>query len=451
MRRSTLVLSCAVALGCSTPAFAQAGAVAAPDAITLANGKVRLGVVFYGDYAFYTQTGFGPQFLTQTNFPGPGNDHFNTFDVTRTYINMTFIPADWVSFRLTPNLFRQAGGATPDKLGKVSGIGASVDGNLAVRIKYAYLEFGKVFDGSTAFKGTNIRFGSQTNPLVDWEEAFYGYRFVNLVPWNYLSLSSTQFGASLNGSAKRNGRQYLDFQVGVFNDANFHQFEQSKEKQFMVRGSFYPMGAASRFQGLGLTAFYDRGDTNAAPDAGAAPVKRAALLVHFASPHNGAGLMVEYDYGRNAFGAGNMFSGGAPQDLVGLGATRFASMSQLAAAVLAGTGTKQKGFAVLGRVNIPNSIISVFGTWQYFQPNTKVPDDPLDFDRVVAGVAFKLHPSVRLAIDSQNLLYRRSQFTYPASSIAAFSPSLAAANPGGIPNAVPRNTNAIFVNVEFTF
>src|SRR5262249_8862984 len=62
----------------------------ATDSIVLANGKIRIGAVFFADFAAYTQTGFGPQFLTQTNFPGPGNNDFTSFDVSRAYINFFY-------------------------------------------------------------------------------------------------------------------------------------------------------------------------------------------------------------------------------------------------------------------------------------------------------------------------------------------------------------------------
>src|SRR5581483_2245372 len=165
------------------------------------NGKVRLGALVYLDLAYYAKTGFGPQFVTQTNFPGPGNDGFNSFDVHRTYLNFFYIPTDRVTLRITPNIYRQAGAGTADKAGATGGIASSVDGNMTFRLKYAYVEFGKLFDGggSSAFKGGNVRFGQQMNPLVDWEEALWDYRFLSLTPWNYLSLSSSQVGLSANG------------------------------------------------------------------------------------------------------------------------------------------------------------------------------------------------------------------------------------------------------------
>ncbi len=422
-----------------------------PDSISLASGKIRLGAVFFTDWAYYNKTGFGPQFVTQTNFPGPGNDSFNTFDVHRTYLNVYFSPTDWVTFRLTPNLFREIGGTTADRLSRTSGMAPTVDGNLTLRIKYAYLEFPKVFEHSPALKGTNIRLGSQMNPLVDWEEALYDYRFAVLVPWNYLSLSSTQVGASLNGAVRSGGKQYLDFQVGAYNNTNFHQFEQAEEKQFMARGSVYPFGATSRFQGLGITAFYDHGYTNTAPDTGATPVVRTATLVHFTTPHNGAAIVGEFDTGKGAFGVGNMFSGSAPQDLLGLGTTPYAGMASLSQAILTGPGTRQRGYALFGRANIPNSQFAVFGLWNAFQPNTEAADNPLDFNRIIGGMAYRFNRNLRLAVSSQNVLYRHDQFTYPAESLRAISPALAAAHPNGIANAVPGDIRAVFVSMEFVF
>jgi hypothetical protein len=437
--------------GGGAPAQAAPAPAPLPDSINLAQGKLRIGATLYTDWAWYNKTGFGPQFVTQTNFPGPGNDNFNTFDVHRTYLNMFFLPTDWVTFRFTPNLYRQAGGATADKLGKVAGMGSSIDGNLVLRVKYAYLEFPKLFDKSPALKGTNFRFGSQMNPLVDWEEAFIDYRFLTLVPWNYLSLSSTQVGAAMNGAVKAHGKQYLDFQVGIYNQANFHQFEQAETKQFMVRGSVYPMGAASRFQGFGITGFYDHGTSNAAPDTGTASVTRIAALVHYTTKKNGAGIIAEYDTGKNAFGLGNMFSGSEPQDLLGLGATPYASMASLWSAALAGTETKQRGYYVFGRANVPDTGWGVFAFWHRFQPNTNVTDNPLDFDRVAGGVAYRFNRNLRFAVSTQNVLYSHSQFTFPLSSLTTLSPSLAAAHPTGIDNAVPPNTRAVFASWEFTF
>jgi hypothetical protein len=444
-----------LAAGLSTqepPAKAADKAAQASDSIVLKGGKIKIGAVAYAQWSAYYQTGFGPAFLdTPNNYPGPGNDGYNSFDVTRTYVNFLFSPTDWVTFRITPDIFRNIGSPSADALSGTSGTNSTPDGSLALRLKYAYAEFTKMFGG--AFKEDNVRFGQQVNPLVDWEEALYGYRFTNLVPWNFTSLSSTYTGISLNGPIKKNGKQYVDYQIGVFNNSNFHQFELSETKTVMGRVSVYPMGASSRFQGLGLTGFADYGYSNAAPEVAAkTPVVRTAALIHYQSAHNGGQIAFEYDFGRNAFSTGNMFGGSEPKDLLTPATvTSFAGMSSLAKSILAGRRTKQQGFAVFGHINIPNSKYAVFGTYQFWQPNTNVRQDPLDFHRLVAGISYTLNKNVGLALDSQNVLYRHRQFTYPAADIALFDPALAATNPGGIANAVPKSVKAIFANMEFTF
>jgi len=426
-----------------------AGAGAVPEAKDkgLLGGKLKIGATFYGDHAFYAQTGFGPQFLTQINQPGPGNDTFNSFDVSRAYINLFFMPNDGITFRVTPNIYRQVGSVSGDKFGKVSGIGPSVDGNLTFRLKYAYVDFNKVFAGSDAFGKDKLTVGQETNPLVDWEESLFGYRFVSLVPWNYLSLSSTYVGASLRGPVEIGGKQYLDYDFGVFNNNSFHAIEQSEKKQVMARVSYYPFGATSKYQGLGLTGFVDYGFKSVAPDTDVStPIYRIAALAHYTSSSNAYGIAFEFDYARNAFGTGNLFSGSGPADQFGLAKTQYAAFDTLAKALLDNDRAKQQGFDVFGHARLGNSPLTLFGLFQYFQPNTNVNTNPFDFQRVVGGISYEYSKNLRFALDSQNLIFYHSQFTFPGAEQAKFG------GPGtAVPNAVPKNTNALFLNVEFNY
>src|SRR5690348_10192835 len=71
--------------------------------------KFRIGTLFYGDYRFYSLTGFQPQELDNLNNPGPGNNNFNSFDISRVYTNLYFFPTkDW-QFRFTPELYKTTG------------------------------------------------------------------------------------------------------------------------------------------------------------------------------------------------------------------------------------------------------------------------------------------------------------------------------------------------------
>lgn len=418
----------------------------------LANGKIKIGGTFYGDWAYYTDTGFGPQFLTQLNQDGPGNSGFSSFDVTRAYINFLYTPTEAVTLRLTPNIYRQVDVSGAITNGKGSGIASSSNGNLGFRLKYAYAQFNTLFKGSEAFKKGNLRAGQQMNPLIDWEEGLYGYRYVNLTPWNYLSLSSTYTGVALNGPIEFGGKEYLDYQIGVFNTASFHAIETNDKKQAMVRLTWYPFGTTADRTGFGITGFEDYGYNTKTPDAKSTPLNRVAALVHFQTHSKSFLIAGEYDLGRNAFSTGNLFSGAGPADEFGLGPTQYATFDALAKALLAGDNTRQQGFAFFGHVRLWNSPFSLFGFYQYFQPNTKISGtNPLDFMRTVGGISYKYNDHFEFSIDNQNLNYFHNQFTMSAAQIATFSSSLAAANPNGIPNAVPNGTNAVFINLLFNY
>jgi hypothetical protein len=419
----------------------------------LAYGKVRIGATFYGFYSIFPKTGFGPQTLDNTDiYPGPGNNGYNEFNINRTYINIFYSPIDAITLRVTPNVYREVGGATAQKLGSTSAAGSSVNGNLSFRLKYAYVDFNTLFKNSKAFGKDKLTFGQQQQPLTDWEESLYGYRFVNLTPWNYLSLSSTFTGVKLHGPIEFNGKQYLDYEVGVFNNSSFHAYEVGDRKQVMARLSYYPLGAASRFQGLGLTGFVGYGYKDAAPDQNIkVPNTRVAALAHYQSKSGDYGIAGEYDYGQNAFSEGNLFSGSGPADFFGLGPTSYAAFSDMAGALLSGTHTKQQGFDFFGHARLGKSHFYLFGMFEQFNPNTNVDNDPLDFRTIIGGISYKYGKYWQFAIDSKNIQYYHNQFTFPAAQLAVFSPSVAAKYPNGIPNAVPDNTNQVSFNILFNY
>ena len=403
----------------------------ASDSIELAQGKIKLGALVYGDWAFYPKTGFGPQFLTQIFPPGPGNDDYNSFELTRTYLNFLFMPSKYLTIRVTPNLYREIGSP-------------GTNGNLNLRMKYAYAELDNVFSGSA--KEDNIRFGQQMNPLVDWEEGLYGYRFANLTPWNFISLSSTQAGVSINGPLKWNGKQYLDYQIGVFNNASFHAIENAGGKQFMARLSFYPMGAKSKYQGLGLTGFYDYGTSNvlpSTPDNKTFRQYRMAALVHYTTAKNTASFAFEYDRGKNAASSGNLFSTGTRPS------GSFVDVNNLAIFLLDQPNvadTTQQGYDFFGHVNLGTPKWALFGMYELFQPNTAVANNPLDFSHVVGGLVYTVNKNMRFAFDSQNILWRHGTPAFSAAQASAYVPTST-----GFTNVVGQDINAFFINMELSF
>jgi len=460
--------------------------------------KFRVGAVFYADYRFYTHTGFQPQEITQITNPGPGNNDYNAFDVTRTYINLFFFPTkDW-TLRLTPNMYKTIGSSNI-KVGQSTGFGSNLDGDLGVRMKYAWLQYAGLWDKLVvpSLKGGTVTGGEIPNPFVDWEEQLYGFRYVNLTPWNYLSLSSTQLGMSMQGPIKpfNDGLMYADYDFGVFNNSSFHAYEQTSTKQVMGRASIYPFGAGWRYQGLGLTGFYDYGYGNTAPDTASLPtvlksgdahITRIAALVHYATDEwNIAG---EFDYGKNAFTVNNLFSGSGPGDAFGFPTGKqFTSVSTFASqwykpsacsssvtcynpysgygaqtgawqAMLNSGAARQIGFDFFGHYHIPDTRLTPFGMFQWIMPNTYVSTNPLDFQRFVVGVSYQYNEFLRFALDSQNTLFYHNQMSIPVTTLKQtnYVPggklnSILLPQIGSIPFLVPRDTHSIFLNVEFAY
>jgi len=459
--------------------------------------KFRIGALAYLDYGLYTHTGFGPQFLENMNPPGPYNNLYNSFDINRVYLNTYFTPTDELTFRFTPELYRANGTATADKTGANTGYGSNLDGDLNVRMKYAYLQYTGLTDRIPSLKGGNVTFGAQPNPLLGWEEDFTQYRYVYLSPWNYLGLSSSQIGLQFNGPVRLGGSEetYLDYGVGIFDNGKFNQQEQTDTKQGMARLTAYPFGSSYRYQGLGLTGFYNYGYGNVAPDIGSVPTalkgpiahftRMSAILSYAAQEWNALG---ELDYGQNAFQLSNLYSGSGPLDAFGTPTgtaiapappkkpVKFAGNTcsstapcysfvnnwgpQTAAytAILNNGRAREIGADFLGHYHIPGTRLTAFGMFQWFLPNDNVNTDPLDFQRFVVGLSYTYNEYLRFALDSQNLLFYHNQFSMPVSYLkgVGYVPGSklngqSVPKTGSIPNMVPLDTHAIFLNMEFAY
>jgi hypothetical protein len=433
--------------------------------------KISVGTLIYAHYGYFTHTGFGPQFLTQQVWPGPGNNSFSQFDITRSYLDFKFTPNEDVSARVTPNMYLMVNSsfkctatsgkctvASGDPFGLNSGISSTTDGNLGFRLKYAYVDYNTFFQKILKFepmREDRFTFGQQQNPLVDWEENLWGFRYTALTPWNYLSLSSTQVGFAIKGPIKFNETQYADYDVGVYDDASFHAIEQAATKQVMGRVTINPFGARSRYDGFGLTGFYDYGYKNTCtPDENSvvpnnptcAHTTRVDVLGHY----NGAtpwgqtwGVIASWEYGHNAFSAGNLYSGSGPSDAIGIASPGgFGPWNTMVGKIL-NTQAIQEGATFAGHVDIPHSPFTAFWLVEWLQPNTRVNKDPLDFTRYDLGVQWQINKYFRVAFDSQAEQYYHSQFTFPAGELGKKQPAFL--------YAVPRDTHGFFLHMEFRY
>ncbi len=431
--------------------------------------KVSVGAQLWGDYSFYTHTSYGPQLLTQLNPPGPGNNSFNSFDITRAYINLFWYPTDDWTLRITPNIYRTLGATTNQSFGRTTGFGSDLTGDLGYRLKYGYVQWNTPFKnlGIEAIKDDKFVLGQQPQPLTAWEEDLYGYRFVNLTTWN-MSMASTFPGVTVQGPITFGSKhlQYIDYNIGAFDNASFHALEATNTKEVMARVSVYPLGARWRFDGLGITSFYDFGYGNVTPDVAQLPavlkgpnseIERLAEIVHYTAETWGIGF--EYDWGRNAWSPGNMFSGAGPAEAFGLIPTLSPALTlnqsayaALANALLNNGRSYQQGFNFFGHYHIPDTRFTAFGWLEQWQPNTQVQSNPFDFERIILGVAYQYNEYLRFAFDYQTILYYQNQYNFPVSYAKTFN----FVAPKGfkkstIPDVVSPDLHVFMLNVEYAF
>jgi len=182
-----------------------------------------VGALVYADYRMYTHTTFQPQELESINTPGPQNNLYNSFDITRAYLNFFFFPTEGLTFRITPDVYRAIGNGTNPAIGRATTFASNLDGSLNYRLKYAYMDYNRLFDFLKPMAGNSIQAGAVPNVFIPWAEDLYGFRYVTEAPWNYYGLSSGQLGIQITGPLKFGEKrlQYVDYGLGVYNNANY--------------------------------------------------------------------------------------------------------------------------------------------------------------------------------------------------------------------------------------
>jgi hypothetical protein len=186
--------------------------------------SIRVGVTLYPTFTYQS---------APTITDADGNVvNKNSFDVARSYINITGNISHLVAFRLTPDITRESG-----LLSLASGNSVSSD-SLVFRIKYSYAQF-NLDDWMT--KGSWVRLGIQQTPWVDFEEGIYRYRFQGTVFAERIPLptamTSSDAGVSFHYNLPSN---YGDFHVGYYNGENYQKVEVNDQKGFEFRGTVRP-------------------------------------------------------------------------------------------------------------------------------------------------------------------------------------------------------------------
>ncbi|HXD75107.1 MAG TPA: porin [Vicinamibacterales bacterium] len=162
-------------------------------------------------------------------------DHYNAFDVTRGYLNITGKLSDAVSFRFTPDVQ-----PTTD---------LNLNRNLTLLLAYAAL-YAKVGDKST------VMFGLHETPWLTYEESVNRYRVIGPFFSERLGLipGPTDLGASLKVTGER-----TEVHVGIYNGEGYGRAEQDKFKNIDGRVSFHPFSADSEAGNVGVSVFYQYG------------------------------------------------------------------------------------------------------------------------------------------------------------------------------------------------
>jgi hypothetical protein len=195
--------------------------------------SIKVGATIFADYTIQQQP---------KTKDAAGNDvTLNSFNVGRSYINVTGNISHLIAFRVTPDITRE------------TGTGTSLNGSLVFRLKYAYAQF-SLEDWMT--KGSWIRFGQQQTPWLDFMEGFYRYRFQGQIFSEREGfLSSSDVGASFHYSLPSN---YGEIHTGFYNGETYTQPEVNQEKGFMIRGTVRPLVMHPVLRGLRITGFWDQ-------------------------------------------------------------------------------------------------------------------------------------------------------------------------------------------------
>jgi hypothetical protein len=237
MRRVAVVAALLGSFASVPAAFAQvtpAAGYTPPDDTP----SIKVGVTIYTDFT-YQQS---PE-ITDAD----GNvENPSSFNVARSYINITGNINHIVNFRITPDVTRESGLVTLGPGGTIS------NDSLVFRIKYAFAQV-NLDDWMT--KGSWARLGIHQMPLLDYEESIYRYRFQGTTFTEREGFyNSSDAGASFHYNIPSN---YGDVHVGVYNGEGYTKGDPNDQKAIEIRGTVRPFARnAPILRGIRLTGFY---------------------------------------------------------------------------------------------------------------------------------------------------------------------------------------------------
>jgi len=226
---SLAVMTCVLLAGRASAQITPAAGYTPPDDTP----SIKVGATIFADYTVQQE----PK-VTDAD----GNRvTLNSFNVARSYINVSGNVSHIVAFRVTPDITRE------------TGVGSSLNGSYTFRLKYAFAQF-NLDDWMT--KGTWVRLGLQQTPWVDFMEGVYRYRFQgNTFEDREGYLSSSDLGVSFHYNFKNN---YGDIHTGIYNGETYTRAEPNDQKSYAIRGTFRPLPMNETLRGLRITGFWDQ-------------------------------------------------------------------------------------------------------------------------------------------------------------------------------------------------
>ena len=194
--------------------------------------SIKVGATIYTDYTSQSNP---------TVIDADGNTiNPSSFNVARSYINITGNISHLIAFRITPDIARETNTAS------------SLSGSLEFRLKYAFAQV-NLDDWMT--KGSWVRLGIQQTPLLDYEEGIYRYRFQGTTFTEREGFyNSADAGVGFHANFPSN---YGDVHAGFFNGEGYSKAEANDQKAFEVRGTVRPFAKQMlSLRGLRVTGFY---------------------------------------------------------------------------------------------------------------------------------------------------------------------------------------------------
>ena len=177
--------------------------------------SIRVGATIFTNYGYQTE----PE-ITDSD----GNlVNRSSFDVTRSYINVTGNLSHILAFRITPDIARETSPTS------------SLNGSLTFRIKYAFLQT-NLDDWMT--RGSWARFGIQQTPYVDFTREHLPLPLPgHAVRERAGYMSSADAGVSFHYNFPTN---YGDVHVGFYNGEGYSRAEANDQKGLQIRATGRP-------------------------------------------------------------------------------------------------------------------------------------------------------------------------------------------------------------------